>query len=175
MSDFFPAEQPEGFEERCQRFFVGVGAFQEAVFNDPETRARFEAAFEAWDDVLSDGLIPDSDKELESGTVRSIDPFPFSPKDDRRSLQKFGRWLVRLRLRADFKSQDAVIAAIKRGLPQGSESQRSISKSMLSLYERGEIQTLRPWILWVLSQLYCVSYTLMIQCWTEARYHVRVH
>lgn len=173
MSEFLPVRQPESFEEKCQRFFVGVGAFQEAVFNDPEARVRFEAEFEAWDDVLSDDPIPTLDSEIESETVLPIQPYPFSPEDDRQSLQKFGRWLVRLRFRANFHTQDAVIAAIKKGLPQESRTRRFISKSTLSLYERGEIKTMRPWILWVLSQLYRVPYALMIRCWAEARYHVQ--
>jgi len=43
---------------------------------------------------------------------------------------------------------------------------------MLSLYERGEVMTLKPQLLWLLGQVYGVPYEELVRRWVTARFGV---
>ncbi len=83
------------------------------------------------------------------------------------TLEYFGKQLGELRLRAGYSSLDAVVRKAEELHGQGTQL---VSKSMLSLYERGEIKTPKPETLRLLAELYRTSYEELAQCWFEERY-----
>ena len=87
----------------------------------------------------------------------------------KRRLENFGSYLQGLRKLAGFTSLDAVIQA----LDETNDSQSpSISKSMLSLYERGELGSVRPEVLQALSHIYRASYEDLAHRWFAERFCV---
>ena len=84
-------------------------------------------------------------------------------------LTKFGSYLVKLRHRAGYRSQDSALEAAR----QKFQGKKVFSKSMLSLFERGEIMTAKPEVLKLLAELYEVEYDELAERWFEERYNVK--
>lgn|GEM_PF-5891810 len=87
-------------KEEAERFFREANEGYAALRQDPEAWAAYEREWEAWDDTLMDGLVPASRKEGEP---------PAGPPWKEEAMAKFGEWLIHLRTRAGFKTQDAVV------------------------------------------------------------------
>ena len=85
------------------------------------------------------------------------------------SFKNFGQQLVELRVQAGYSSLDKALIALKQR-----RTKITLSKSLLSLYERGQIKALRPEILRALAALYGVEYEYLATCWFEARYLQRL-
>ena len=83
-------------------------------------------------------------------------------------LLEFGSYLIEIRHKAGFRSQDSALAAARKKF----KSTKVLSKSMLSLFERGEVMTVKPEVLRLLSRLYNVDYKEMAERWFEERYGI---
>lgn len=133
-----------------------------------EDVAALRADPDAWEEEMRERAAWDS--VLVPRGWRPRDEKPVPPWNDA-NLAAFGNWLVELRLRAALRSQDTVIEAARGQFPEFT-SPRPLTKSMLSLYERGEVHSLKPRVLWVLGHLYGVPYEEMVRRYVNARFGV---
>jgi transcriptional regulator with XRE-family HTH domain len=149
-------------EERRQRL-EQANAYYEELSRDPEAWLEGKLESAAW---LGD--------DLNRVVRRFLKSHPFPETLAKQWLQDFGKWLSRRRRRAGFTSLDQVVRQLDRFATEpGKKPGGAFSKSMLSLWERGKVNNLKPQTLWLLSQLYDVPYEAMIRRWVEARYQIR--
>ena len=81
----------------------------------------------------------------------------------------FEEFLRDARNKAGFSSLESVVSFAKE---EYGEDASLLSKSMLSLYERGETKTVKPDVLRLLAALYGVQYKELAILWFSSRYKV---
>jgi transcriptional regulator with XRE-family HTH domain len=91
-------------------------------------------------------------------------------KTDVKHKNSFGEYLLDLRRKAGNKSLDEVVDLYS--IEARTRGMASLSKSMLSLYERGKIDTPKPDTLVVLAKLYGVPYEALATAWFCDRYNI---
>jgi transcriptional regulator with XRE-family HTH domain len=156
-----------------------------------EDRAKLEEAWEeelkareAWERKQAEGHTQEerygtSRREAQGQPVVGPPRPPSPPKkpyplvEDDEPLENFGSLLRSLREERGLSLQD-VAARAKEYLAPRKGGRDPVSKSALSLYERGEVKGLKPQILWMFSRVYDYPYEKLVRVWAEERFHVRI-
>lgn len=84
--------------------------------------------------------------------------------------KQFGRELAALRKRSSYSSLEEVVTALQENFP---ELRRGISRSMISLYERGKILNANPELLKAIAKLYKADPDALLARWVSGRYSLR--
>ncbi|MBI3255601.1 MAG: helix-turn-helix domain-containing protein [Candidatus Andersenbacteria bacterium] len=141
-------------EEEVKRYVEQHWADYESLHSDPI----------AWDEELTD--------RMETGVISSGCSCCGSQPNwkQKEKLSQFGEWLRQTRQRTGFRSLKQVVEAEKKELEPGRS--QLLSRSMLSVIERGKVNSLKPEVLWVLARLCRVPYEEVVRRWVLARFAV---